>query len=313
MPTLRPSLLAATVLAAAVVGVGPTRSALAQPTTAPAATAPGAAPMDDAPDRPMADAPVEPDPAVKPLLEEMAAAYKNLKTLDLAGSATNDFDAAGQVRNESRQFTAAFRAPNQFRHELPNELVIVGTGSQVFIYDPAENVYLKQPQPAGPPSIETLPTPAVMILQSQNVSLFLALSGDPVGLLGRGADTIAAAPAVAIDGVDHPGVRVLSEGNEITLALDPQTKLVRRMTVDLSASLKAQGIQPVNKAIVTIEYAKSDPSADVPADRFAFSPPEGATDMATMQRPAAPGGAGGPGGQGPQMPGDPQGMPEGSQ
>ena len=269
------------------------------------ASRPGSTPVED-PDAPMADTAVEPDPAVKPLLDEMRAAYTGLQSLDLAGSVTADFDAAGQKNNEVKKFTAAFKAPNQFVHELPDELTVVGTGKQIFLYDPTQNVYLKQPSPQGRLTVQTLPPPVVAILQSQNVSLFLALSDDPVGLLSRGADTISAAPAVSIDGTDYPAVAVQTEGNAITLALDPETKLVRRMTVDLSPTLKAQGIAGVNKAIVTIDYSKSEAGADLAAGRFDFAPPAGATDLAA----ARPQGAqGAQGAQGMNPAGGPQGGP----
>jgi peroxiredoxin len=88
---------------------------------------------------------------------------------------------------------------------------------------------------------------------------------------------------VQIDGKAHPALLLTNEHESVTLALDPQTSLVRRAGFDIARSLKKRGAQDVVKAVLTMDYATSTPGAATKPQQFAWAPPPGARDVATVQ------------------------------
>ena len=238
--------------------------------------------------RPAADATPATQPAgqaqdAQPMIDQMAAAYGDLKSLDLAGTVTADFDVAGQKQNKSTPFTGAFQAPNSFRHDVPEEITVVSDGKSAYIYGIKENKYLKVDAPTGQQAVADLPVPLPGLLQQQDISLLLALVKNPGAFLTEGGVQATAGRPEQIDGTSYPVIAVNGQGTNIKLALDPDTHLVRRMTVDLADSMKQRGAPAVNKATVTLDYSKSKPGADLPADTFAFTPPAGATEFQQPQ------------------------------
>src|SRR5215471_583870 len=93
-----------TFLAVLTLGFIFTSAAIAQDATTQPATAPATAPTIT--------------PAAKALLDQVREAYAGLKSLDLAGALTVDFDLAGHQEKHNVNFTASFAAPNKFRHEM---------------------------------------------------------------------------------------------------------------------------------------------------------------------------------------------------
>ena len=225
----------------------------------------------------------------KPMIDQMAAAYGDLKSLQLAGTVTADFDVAGQKQNKATPFTGAFKAPNEFRHDVPEEITVVSDGKTAYIYGVKENKYLKVDAPTGKQAVADLPVPLPGLLQQQDISLLLALVKDPGAFLTEGGVAATAGQPEQIDGTSYPVISVVGQGTNIKLALDPDTHLVRRMTVDLADSMKQRGAPAVNKATITLDYTTSKPGADVADATFSFTPPAGATEF---QTPAANAGEG---------------------
>ena len=50
------------------------------------------------------------------IVDDAAEAYGKLKSLDLVGTFTGEFEAAGQKQGGTTNFTSSFEAPNKFRH-----------------------------------------------------------------------------------------------------------------------------------------------------------------------------------------------------
>src|SRR4051794_20757019 len=67
----------------------------------------------------------------KAMLDAMAKAYADVKSLSLVGKISLDFDAGREQKQDSTDFTASFVAPNQFRHEVKDDLLVVSTGERV--------------------------------------------------------------------------------------------------------------------------------------------------------------------------------------
>src|SRR5688572_1345940 len=72
------------------------------------------------------------EPAAQVLLDQVRDAYRNVSSLELAGTFTLDAEAGGEASNKSASFTAAFAAPTKFRHEMKDDVLVVNTGEKMF-------------------------------------------------------------------------------------------------------------------------------------------------------------------------------------
>jgi peroxiredoxin len=217
------------------------------------------------------------DAKAQPVLEQVKAAYSKLEGLDLSGHISANFDVAGQAKKEEADFTSSFAAPNKFKHEMKDQLLVGSTGEKMYVFSPKENVYLSVDSPKGKFGSDDVPQPFGQILSSQNPSLIMALSQDPVAMfqgvnIARGEDVKIGDKAHAALKVSGPGV------GDMTLAIDPATSLVRRINMDMSADLKERGAPDVKSATVQIDYNTSTPGAAGKAEQFAWAPPAGAKD-----------------------------------
>ena len=219
------------------------------------------------------------DADAKKLVDEMTSAYADLKSLQLAGTVKADFQAAGQNQTQETKFTGAYKSPAMFVHESPEQVKVVSNGKELYLYNVKENKYLKLDAPPAKVEIAQLPPPLPGLLQQQDISLLMALTKNPASFLQGDGVTPATGPAETIDGKSYPVLAMKGEGPTVMLALDPETHLVRRMTVDLADSMKKQGVPDVKKAMVVMDYETSKPGADVADAMFTFNPPAGATEF----------------------------------
>jgi len=215
-------------------------------------------------------------PTTQPLpqLREMSDAYSRLKTLSLAGTIDLTADIDGRNLQRHADFIDAFGGNNRFRHEVKQDVIASCNGDKVYIYRPAENLYVDESAPAD----GTLPEDAERLLKTQDISLDLALSGDAAGELLAGSTGASANP----DG----SIRVSFPDRDITLTLDPKTHLISRVVTDLSRGLSSRGAR-VKSAQITLDYATSAADAAISPEALAFTPPPTADEQPVPEVAAA--------------------------
>ena len=228
------------------------------------------------------------------VLDKLGKSYRDLKSLELVGKVTADFDVNGQQSNNSADFTASFQAPNKFRHEVAEDILIGSTGEKVYAYKTDAQQYLMVDAPKDRTAGKDLPQPMGQILGQQNPSLLLALAPDPGAELLDNITRVEKVDDVKIGDAAHATLRLTMENDTaVDVSVDPKTNLVRRISVDMSKAASARGGQDIKKAQLTIDYTTVKPDAKVEADQFAWAPPEGATDATQQQAAAGGGGEGG--------------------
>ena len=232
-------------------------------------------------------------------MERIRDAYGKLTSLDLGGTIKAEFDIAGQRETHDATFTSSFRAPSKFRHEVKDDLVVGSTGDKLYMYQPAANAYLLldtpekanddgQPEadaaaPAGRFDPKKMPEPIPQLLDQQNPSLMLALAADASAHLADGIAKIETGPDAKLDGQSFRALRFTApDESVIDMLVDPQTHLVRRVSVDLRKSIERDGQPDVKTANVTYDYSTVKPGAETNDGQFAWSPPQGARDLAQM-------------------------------
>jgi len=226
-------------------------------------------------------------PEAAAVVKKVSDAYTGLKSLDLAGKMTGDFDVAGKQEKQDATFTSSFAAPNQFKHEVKDEAVLGSTGKQFYVYAKPRNMYLTADAPKGKVMSDDLPEPFAQLIGAQNVSLALALSKDPAAELSKTYGKIDKAADVKEGDKSYTALTCTNDqpgAPQTTLLIDPQTNLVHRAVIDMSPNIKAQGAPDVKKALVTIDYTTSAANAPTKPEQFAWAPPAGAKDAKQMQQ-----------------------------
>lgn len=229
------------------------------------------------------------DPKATELVDKVKAAYSKLTALDVAGKVSGNFDVAGQKQQKTQEFTGSYAAPNKFRHQAKEGVLLGSTGEKVYVYSPSENVYVSQD--ASKEKFVEVPQPVGNMLFGEDPSLLMAVSADPLKFL-EGA-TVKRLDDVTIDEKAHPALHVSGRpsAEEVTLVIDPTTHLLRRMSMDLTKAIAQRGAPDIKAAEFTIDYTTSTPDGATKPEQFAWAPPEGARDAAAQQAGAGSGGS----------------------
>jgi len=214
--------------------------------------------------------------------------YTELDSLVLAGTISGTFEVAGETRQAQASFNSSYQSPNLFRHEIENEIVLAGTGKKIFGYQPKANAYIASEASADEkPAASDLPAAVMQILRMQDPSLLLAIVKEPGQTLMQGAGFVDAGQRIKLDGVmcEQLVVKTASPPRQITFVIDPQYRLIRQVVINLEDAMKKAGVPDVKKAVIKIDYTTIKPnSGDIKREQFAYSPPEGARDMAALHQ-----------------------------
>ena len=198
---------------------------------------------------------------------------------------------AGEKQKMKHQFTSSFQLPNKFRHELEDGLLVGSTGEKTYVFQKSANAFFQQKSAEGKAAIQDLPSPIPQLLQTQNPSLLFAIIENPVrGLVANMSGVIKTAD-VRLQDKSYPALALTPQDSQtrITLLMDPQTHLLKRLDIEITPdALKGgkteSGLESVK---AEIEYTTIQPKATFEADHFAWSPPEGAKDLAAQKEKAS--------------------------
>lgn len=255
----------------------------AGPAEAPAAEAPAT----DAPET-QTDAPqptsAQPSAQAEPIVNAVVKTYQDLQTLTVAGSLRGEFNVQGEQNVEQQPFTASYRSPMLFRHELTDALAVGSTGETFYVHGIVERMYDTAEVPDAKKPMAELPHFVGQLLTMQNPSLMLAVSSDPRRELLDHAVSVDRGEDVEIDGKSYQTLDIRGpEGLSIALRIDPQSNLIRQAIYDMRPQMEQAGAVGVTKAMVTIDYTQSTAGAAVAEDAFAWTAPADARSLAQLR------------------------------
>jgi peroxiredoxin len=226
-------------------------------------------------------------PEVRAVLEKVRAAYGGLDALKVSGTLASNLTIQGKPQKLERKFSGSFQAPNKFRHQFADDLVIGSTGEMTYAHDRIGNSYLLADAPAPAAPVRDLPRPLPEMLQTQNPSLLLALDRDPLANLTAMGSTLEKLPDAKVGDTSYTALGTTYPGGvRVTLLFDPKTHLLRRMTATMPKEAAADGpaaTGAVQVENVVLDYTTIDTSPTFDTAHFAWSPPEGATDVAAAR------------------------------
>jgi peroxiredoxin/outer membrane lipoprotein-sorting protein len=280
--------------------VGMTLGAGAEPPTAAAPTsAPTTAPTTAPATQPAArkvEAKIAADAQV--ILDKVAKAYGSLKTLELQGSTSFDTDISGKKEHETDGFTASFAAPNKFRHEMKGNMLAGSTGEKAYVHALEDNAFAQKNAPKDRVAAAEAPRVVWDVVMLQNPSLAMALARDASAQLIDSATAFAVSTVKQIAPLEiekatelkkladvklgdktFTAIQLTNTAGVFTFAFDPETSLLRQMTIDQADFLKHIGQPDVKTAMITVDYTSSKTGGQLTDAQFAWTPPAGAREL----------------------------------
>ena len=220
-------------------------------------------------------------PEAKALLDQITATYKALTNFNVSGTLTADIDLGGDAYQEKSNFAATFVAPNKFKNEMRDakgnlDMVVGSSGEKLYAFRPNRNDYKQANAPKERVAFDAIPNPMRDLLQMQNPALMAVVCDDAAKFLMDGTTEVNKGPDMDVDGVKHPVLAFESEHGNYQVAIDPNTKLIRRIVFDMRKTF-AKSRDDVKKYVLTYDYVNSAPVSLV-GDAFAWSIPDGARE-----------------------------------
>lgn len=219
------------------------------------------------------------------LLDQLRDAYSRLEAAELNGHITADLEMGGQKQKMKHQFSSSFQAPNKFRHELEDGLLIGSTGEKTYVYQKSAQAFFQQKAPDGKVAIRDLPSPIPQLLQTQNPSLLFAIIQNPISGVTDNMKQISKIGDVRILDRNYPALALTPQDGQsrITILIDPATHLLKRLDIEITPDMLKGSKTPggLESVKAEIEYTSIRPQIQFDADHFAWAPPDGAQDMSS--------------------------------
>lgn len=225
----------------------------------------------------------EVSPAAEPLLKQLADAYAQALPLKVEAKIAGRFDVAGR----SKAYELAVRSHTsdgiRFIHTADGAGLIVSNGKRGFLYDERRKVYATLEVKNERVTPDALDEAISDILLEENAALLPALVTDAGELLERLATKIDVGPAETIDGLPHATlVLTRKEDATVTLAISPQTGLVRRAIIDYKPLLKERGAAAIQAGELVADFSITR-QINEDAKAYDWQPPDDA-DETTLAR-----------------------------
>jgi peroxiredoxin len=244
--------------------------------------------------KPAAQAPAEAKSAAKissearEVLDAVDGAYGKLKSLDVTGAVSVVIKIEGESdESHSTAFTGSYLAPNKFRHEARDDVLMGATGTKMYTFRADKNAYTQADEPKDRASSSDWPKDIAGVLGSQNPTLMLALCKSAAAELLDEVATADKADDTQVGDVACPTLKLkLNDGSTMLAAFDPQTHLLKQTKTDVTEPLRKRRADLVS-AVVTTDYSQVKVDGDVKEGLFAWTPPVGAADADAAAAPLA--------------------------
>jgi len=105
------------------------------------------------------------------LLDVVDGAYAKLKAMDVRGTVSVKIKVEGEDEEaHSTTFTGSYMAPNKFRHEAKDDVMMGATGTKMYTFRADKNAYTQADQPKDRATSNDWPKDIASVLGSQNPS-----------------------------------------------------------------------------------------------------------------------------------------------
>ena len=220
------------------------------------------------------------DAEAQKVLDAMGAYYKGLKSFSLDESTEMVMEAQDMKQTMTSDYTVAMERPNKVARILKEGMMgatVVSDGTTLYTYVPMFKKYLQDDAPA---SIFDALTGDASAFSGQFSMLFTALvSDDPAAGILEGVLEASFLGVEEVDGVKCSHVKLIQNEVDLDVFIQAGDKpLLVKVLPDLTKAMALAGPQmPVKdmKMTVTVRYSNWTVNEPVPAEKFAYTPPEG--------------------------------------
>ncbi len=216
-------------------------------------------------------------PEAEKLLAQLSEAGATLKSVSINGTVTNDFDVSGMKDHSTREFQSSWIDTGAFRQSVKDDAVMGYTGEKLYQLELRGNRYA-QLDAKSPP--RQFPEDVRSFLLGQNPQLLLVGQSDAAAIVKKTFPTITTGPSEKLADREVDSLILSNENRVVTMLADPKSHFLRQVRIDVSGQLKQRGATAINKALITIAYTRVEPDAALKPEQFAWTPPEGARNMA---------------------------------
>jgi peroxiredoxin/outer membrane lipoprotein-sorting protein len=222
------------------------------------------------------------------VLDAVDAAYANVKALDVSGTVSVLIKVEGEAdESHSTSFTGSYLAPNKFRHEAKDDVLMGGTGTKMYTFRADKNAYTQADEPKERATSNDWPKDIANVLGSQNPTIMLALCKSAAGELLDEVATADKAEDTHLGDTNCPTLKLkLNDDSTMLAVFDPETHLLKQTKTDVTAPLKKRRAD-LASAVVTTDYSQVKLDGDVKDGQFAWTPPVGAADADAAAAPLA--------------------------
>ncbi len=223
-------------------------------------------------------------PEAQAVLNQIRDAYSKLETAQLDGQIRATIDTGDQKQEMQQAFTSSYKAPNKFRHDFGDDLVVGSTGEKTYVFQRKANAFVLVNSPKERALVRDLPRVVPELLQTQNPSLLFAICKDPVQSLTQNMKAITTLADVKVGSKSYTALKMVpAEGDaKLIMLIDPETHLIRRLNVNVKPEDADLGETKVQNVTSEVDYTTVKSQADFKEDHFTWTPPQDAKDLAAM-------------------------------
>jgi peroxiredoxin len=220
------------------------------------------------------------DPKAVQVVEAVGKYYLGLKQFTTDASTVVEITAGGKSQRSEIAFAAAMERPNKFAMALQRGrggASMFCDGSKLYTFIPDINAYNEEPAPTDVAGLVKQP----VVRQS-----FLAqlIDTDPAKSLMEGVTALEYRGVEQLDGRSAHHLAAKQKDIDWELWVDEgEQPLVRKMKVDISRVLAAQGAPSGAQGMDTEVFSKWTVNQPVDAAQFSFTPPAGAKTIEQYQ------------------------------
>jgi thiol-disulfide isomerase/thioredoxin len=228
------------------------------------------------------------DPKADAIIHKMADYYKTVKSAQVSVDTAMKMEGAGQKQEMNSSTEMSVERDNKLSIQMKQNNqpggTVVSDGKKLYMQMPGANKYAEQDAPKT--MDELIESPIAALAQYSGVVLVL-FSSDPYAKIMEGVTKATHMGEEEIDGVKHDRVRYEQDGIDLEVWTATGDKpIVRRIKPDMSRQLARMAEQmPQMKGAKmegSIEVKNWKLNEAIPADRFTYTAPAGATKVGSL-------------------------------
>ncbi|MBX7254841.1 MAG: DUF2092 domain-containing protein [Candidatus Hydrogenedentes bacterium] len=220
-------------------------------------------------------------PEAKKVIDALGEYYKGLKSFTVDETTEMVMEAQGMKQTMNSDYAVAIERPNKVSRILKEGMMgatIVSDGKTLYTYLPMFKKYTQEDAPET--AFDAVAGEAAMFSGQFSILSASLVSDDPSAAILEGVNEATLVGVEDVEGVKCSHIKLIQEEIDIDMYVQTGDKpLLIKIVPDMAKALATAGDRmPVKdmKMSVNVRYANWTVNEPIPAEKFSFTPPEGA-------------------------------------